>query len=151
MVRILVDGYSLLHNWTELAPGKPRYSDAAREELIHRLTLFSDASGTPVTVVFDGKGPAREVTPSTSDIEIVYTPSGQTADQLIERVAHRIKPYGEVLVVTDDLAERDTVEAAGALISSCSNFIRSIEAAIAEMERNIKSLNQRERTKFNTT
>ena len=38
LVRILVDGYSLLHNWPELAPGKPRFSPAARGELIRMLT-----------------------------------------------------------------------------------------------------------------
>ena len=53
LVRILVDGYSLLHNWTELAPGKPRYSAAAREELIAALTQYHDACGTPITVIFE--------------------------------------------------------------------------------------------------
>ena len=33
LVRILVDGFSLLHNWPELAPGKGRHSAAARGEL----------------------------------------------------------------------------------------------------------------------
>jgi predicted RNA-binding protein with PIN domain len=31
LVRILVDGYSLLHGWPELAPGAPRHSERARE------------------------------------------------------------------------------------------------------------------------
>src|SRR5882757_4944500 len=47
LVRILIDGYSLLHNWPELSPGNPRHSAAARDELIQRLTLFQDATGTP--------------------------------------------------------------------------------------------------------
>jgi uncharacterized protein len=150
VVRILVDGYSLLHNWQQVAPGKPRHSEVARAELIHRLTQYYDAAGTPVTIVFDGKGPAHDPDrePSTEEVEVVYTRGGQTADQFIERVAAKMKSYGEVLVVTDDFAERDTVEAAGGFISSCANFVRSIEAAIADMERKIKSLNQRERSKF---
>ena len=56
LVRILVDGYSLLHNWPELAPGRARHSAAARDELIRRLTLYQDATGTPVTIFFDGAG-----------------------------------------------------------------------------------------------
>ena len=47
LVRILVDGYSLLHNWPELAPGKPRHSMEARDELIRVLTLYRDATTTP--------------------------------------------------------------------------------------------------------
>src|SRR5688572_18563178 len=49
-------GYSLLHNWPELAPGKPRHSAAARDELVHVLTRYHDASGTPITLFFDGGG-----------------------------------------------------------------------------------------------
>jgi predicted RNA-binding protein with PIN domain len=61
LVRILVDGYSLLHSWRELAPGKARHSAAAREELIHVLRQYGDAIGTPITVVFDGAGPTPTV------------------------------------------------------------------------------------------
>ena len=60
LVRILVDGYSLLHNWPELAPGQPRHSARAREELVHVLTRYHDATGKPVTVFFDGAGRAAE-------------------------------------------------------------------------------------------
>ena len=44
LVRILVDGYSLLHNWPELAPGRPRHSALARAELIYVLTRFPSHS-----------------------------------------------------------------------------------------------------------
>src|SRR5882672_3552845 len=111
LVRILVDGFSLLHSWPELASGKPRHSSAAREELISRLTQYHDACGTPLTIVFDGADakPEMDQTPSTPEVEILYSRTGQTADQIIERAAYRLKSYGEVLVVTDDLAERETV------------------------------------------
>ena len=38
LVRILVDGYSLLHSWPGLAPSRARHSAAARDELIQRHT-----------------------------------------------------------------------------------------------------------------
>ena len=50
LVRILVDGYSLLHNWPELAEGRPRHSEAARDALVEMLTHYQDACGKPVTV-----------------------------------------------------------------------------------------------------
>jgi len=143
-----VDGYSLLHSWPELAPGKPRHSAVAREELINRLTQYHDASGTPITIIFDGaSGPVVEF-PSTPEVEIIYSRAGQTADQIIERVSHRLGSYGEVLVVTDDLAERDTVSSAGAMTSSCMNFIKTIDHAVSDLEREISSYNRREREKF---
>jgi predicted RNA-binding protein with PIN domain len=150
LVRILVDGYSLLHNWPELAPGRPRHSAAAREELIRRLTLYRDAAGTPVTIVFDGANtdPRLTAVESTPELEILYSRPGQTADDVIERAAYRLAAYGEVMVVTDDHAERDTVIAGGGLASSCLNFIQTVENALAEQHDELKDYNRAERNRF---
>jgi predicted RNA-binding protein with PIN domain len=150
LVRVLVDGYSLLHSWLELAPDRPRYSAAARDELIRRLTLYQDAIATPITIFFDGSAPKRNPPESSSksEVEVLYSQAGQTADQMIERAAHRFAPYGEVLAVTDDHAERDTVISFGGLASSCDNFIREVENTLAELTDDIKSHNRRERHKF---
>ena len=150
LVRILVDGYSLLHNWPELARGKPRHSAAAREELVRILTQYQDASGTPVTIFFDGSGappnvPKKE---STRTVEVLFSKAGQTADDMIERAAHRFQPYGEVLAVTDDNAERDTVIALGGSASSCSNFILMVESALNELAEDVKQYNRTEHNRF---
>jgi predicted RNA-binding protein with PIN domain len=151
LVRILVDGYSLLHNWPELAPGQPRYSARAREELIHVLTRYQDVAGTPVTIFFDGSGasagtPPRESNPA---VEVLFSCAGQTADDMIERAAHRFRAYGEVLAVTDDVAERDTVTGMGGLASSCANFIRMVENALTELQDELQNYNRAERNRFN--
>jgi predicted RNA-binding protein with PIN domain len=150
LVRILVDGYSLLHNCPELALGKPRHSAAARDELVRVLRQYCDAIGTPITVIFDGSGapPGTPKNESSPDLEILYSKAGQTADDVIERVAHRIQPYGEVLVVTDDFAERDTVLSLGGMASSCLNFIQSIESTLTELQRDLKRRNLKERKQF---
>src|SRR5258707_14851045 len=150
LVHILIDGYSLLHAWPDLARGKLRHSAAAREELIHHLKLYQDAIGTPVTIFFDGGG-APAGTPasfSTPEVEVLYSRSGQTADDLIERAAYRFGPYGEVLAVTDDSAERDTVISLGGMASSCDNFIQTVENALSEMADDIKHHNRQERNRF---
>jgi predicted RNA-binding protein with PIN domain len=150
LVRILVDGYSLLHNWPGLAPGKPRHSAAARAELIRVLTLYRDAIHTPITIVFDGtNAPAGVSAPvSTPELEIIYSGPGQTADDIIERVAYRIRDFGEAMVVTDDYAERDTVLSMDGLASSCANFINDVEKVMREQTREIADHNRRERAKF---
>jgi predicted RNA-binding protein with PIN domain len=150
LARIMVDGYSLLHNWPELAPGKPRYSAAARDELARVLRLYADTIHTPVTVVFDGNSPkGSPQQPSDAALEILYSHSCQTADDVIERVTHRMRPYGEVMAVTDDHAERDTVISLGGSACGCQNFIRMIEDALGEMDRSIQHHNRRERARFN--
>lgn len=150
LVRILVDGYSLLHAWPELAPGKPRHSAAAREELIHILTQYQDAARTPLTIVFDGGGaPAgTPKTHSTPEVEVLYSRKGQTADDIIERAAYRFRSYGEVLAVTDDYAERDTVIGMGGMASNCENFIYTIQSALEEMQSDVTHYNRRERSRF---
>ena len=149
VVRILVDGYSLLHNWPQMAPGQPRFSATAREELIRRLTLYQDAIHTPITIFFDGAGPKpSKADASAADVEVLYSSAGQTADQMIERAAHRFAEYGEVLAVTDDHAERDTVISLGGLASSCGNFIQDVENTLAELKDQIKDHNRRERHRF---
>ena len=154
LVRILVDGYSLLHNWPGLAPGRARHSAAARDELIRRLTLYQDASGTPITIFFDGAGSPvrrRPTSPAASGVEVLYSRHGQTADQMIERAVHRFQPYGEVLAVTDDYAERDTVISLGGSAASCANFIQGVENTLAELGEDIKHYNRRERHGFRAT
>ncbi len=151
LVRILVDGYSLLHSWPELAPGRPRFSATARDELVHLMRLYSDAVKIPVTIVFDGGGHrgAKGETQSTPEVEILYSKAGQTADQIIERVTHRMKDFGEVLAVTNDHAERDTVIALGGFASSCDSFIETVQRALSDLEREVKHYNSAEKRRYN--
>ena len=149
-LRILVDGFSLLHAWPEVAPRQPRHSAAARDELVHWLTQYQDAITTPITVVFDGTGaPAgTPKIPSRPEMEILYSRAGQTADDVIERATHRLLDYGEVLVVTDDNAERTTVMSLGGHTSSCAMFIADLRGALGETRLDLEHLNRRERTLF---
>jgi len=150
LVRILVDGYSLLHGWPELAPGKPRHSAVARDELVYILTRYHDAIGTPITIFFDGGGspPGIPKSEPTGQVEVLFSRAGQTADEMIERAAHRFQPYGEVLAVTDDNTERDIVIGLGGQAASCLNFIRDIESAMAESADDLQRHNRTERNRF---
>ena len=150
LVRILIDGYSLLHAWPELAPGKARHTAAARDELIHQITRYQDVIGTPITIVFDGanKDIRLSSVESSRDVEILYSRTGQTADDIIERLAHRFAAYGEILAVTDDYAERDTVIAMGGLAASCTQFIRDVENAMVGLADELKHYNRNEKNRF---
>jgi predicted RNA-binding protein with PIN domain len=151
LVRILVDGYSLIHAWPDLAPGRARHSAAARAELIQRLSQYGDAISTPITVVFDGAGPAPNVgieQPSKPEMEILYSKSGQTADDIIERVTARLVKYGDVLVVSNDFAERDTVASVGGNVCSCESFIRQIEGGVNDFQKQLQRHNQAELKRY---
>ncbi len=146
IVRILIDGYNLLHAWQEIAQGSARFSETARDELIKALTEYSDAIGTPVTLIFDGRSPGnlpendrhRLSRKKNPNLEILYTPSNQSADQLIERAAILYQKYGQVLAVTNDNAIRDLVIGAGGTVCSCHNFIQTIHDECYQMQLNLK-------------
>lgn len=151
LIRILVDGYSLLHAWPELARGSARHSAMAREALVARLEEYQAALGTPITLFFDGQSGGisrRTPKPDPGKVEVLYSKAGQTADDLIERAAYRFKDYGEVLVITDDHAERDTVMGFGGLASSCSTFIAQIEGELKQVHLDLKHHNRRERDRY---
>ena len=149
LIRILVDGYSLLHSWPELAPGAARHSEQARDALVERLQYYQDANGTPVTVFFDGTCAQRKPENNSSQaVEVLFSSGGQTADDLIERAAHRFQAYGEVLVVTDDFAVRETVGASNGLVVSCANFIRRIGQQQTELQETLNRHNRAERSSF---
>lgn len=151
VVRILIDGYSLLHQWKELAPGRPRYSAAARDVLIEHLRQYQDAIGTPLTLIFDGtNAPSQPSTAPSScrEFEILYSSLGQTADELIERTTARLREYGEVSVVTDDFAEQDTISSLGGFPVGCEHFIREVEETLRQLRRDVKARNREERRQF---
>ena len=99
-------------------------------------------------MIFDGGG-APPGTPKNesakSGIEVLFSKKGQTADQVIERVAHLMKPYGEVMAVTNDYAERETVISLGGTACSCESFIQMIDDHVGGMHGSLAELNKRER------
>ena len=149
LVRILVDGYSLIHGWPPLAGGYPPFSEQARDTLVQKMQQFVDSAGTPVTIFFDGaqtKSGAGEL--STRSVEVLFSKKGQTADSLIERAAFRFKTYGDVLVVTDDRAEREVVHAMGALTQSCDSFGREVDGSVNAVRSKVEKRNQKENKRF---
>ena len=120
--RLLIDGYSLVHR-------DPRLTSASslmniRRRLVQRLEGLLGEAADHITVVFDGRDhftPDRE--DAASQVEIVFSPGHQTADTVIERMVQQSPRPDDILVVTSDRLERETVMAAGAHTMSCGEFL----------------------------
>jgi predicted RNA-binding protein with PIN domain len=101
LVRILVDGYSLLHNWPTLAPGRPRHSAAARSALVHVLTRYQDAVGTPITIFFDGGGAppdvpklsARETKEKASELSARFAAEARSQGIPLEQIIQQLSQH----------------------------------------------------------
>lgn len=156
-VRILVDGYNLLHAWPELASAHARHSEEARDELHFVLQQFQDYTGAQISLIFDGnrkktatkrKNKKKSQGHEHGEIEVLYSPSGMSADNVIERLACRLSDYGKVLVISNDSIEKSTVRSFGAHTMGCDNFIREISQTEFSFIEKIKRHNSKENSNF---
>lgn len=101
---ILVDGYNIIFAWEDLAAQAKTDLDAARRQLCDRLASYAGFTGIHIVVVFDGykqpgnEGEKRRI----HNIQLVYTPEGQTADSYLENLAHEIGSNYSVRVASSD-------------------------------------------------
>ena len=150
LVRILVDGQSLLNAANPPSDTRSRRSSAALDELLHRLTSYQDACGTPISVVFDASSdaPDSSVHAAFEELDLHLARPGQKVSQLLMRLAHKWGPQGDVLVVTNDWSQGTTLPSLGGKICSCSEFLRQLSQCLDELEQEITRHNQREDQKF---
>ena len=59
-----------------------------------------------------------------------------------------MRSYGEVLVMTNDSAERDTVQSVGGMTQGCAGFAQTVRAALSELDSAVRRYNEQEQAKF---
>lgn len=139
---LIVDGHSMIFQWPELANRYAAHGAAVRESLVRMLTALQDGSDWTVAVVFDGKGVRASEAEEPCAIKVFYSRSGQTADEIIERLAAKYAADCDVTVATDDRLERMTVEAFGAFSISSHQLQGEISSADRSVQDAIRQLAQ---------
>lgn len=126
---LIVDGYNVLRSGSRYrnAPDEDYTDDtfnAAREMLINDVVNYAGGDYKAV-IVFDGAknafsdGEAETV----GGVRIVFSPAGQSADKVIEKLAYDAGKRGiETMVVTSDAAIQDTVFGGGVDRMSADGF-----------------------------
>ncbi len=117
-----------------------RNTRLARNELAGLLTRYQDASGERVVLVFDGRGETVEEPRAPGGIQVFYAGSGETADDVIERLVAQHAERHRITVATDDIAERTTVEAFGAQWIGSRGFLDRIARAERDFAETIRKL-----------
>lgn len=115
---LLVDGHSVIFNWQELCALHSRNSSQARDLLRRQLEDLHDSGEWRVTLVFDGKGEKVSEEKDPASMVVLYSQGDQTADSIIEKIVGQQKDRSNITVVTGDEAERQTIEALGAIVTS---------------------------------
>ncbi len=126
---LIVDGYNVLRSgYRYRAVDEEDWSDdffnKARETLINDVVNFAGREYKAV-IVFDGaKNQYSEGRPETvGGVQIIFSPAGQSADKVIEKLAHDARErMVEALVVTSDATIQDTVFGGGVDRMSADGF-----------------------------
>jgi predicted RNA-binding protein with PIN domain len=142
MQRLIVDGYNVIHAWPSLKRLLSTASlEAARDELVQRLSVLGMVSGEEVTVVFDAHhSSAMSNSEETVDgVRVVFTRKGHSADHSIERLAYVASQTGDIITVaTSDRFQRDLVRGMGGAVISALELERRVNDADQEMARRVK-------------
>ncbi len=140
---ILVDGYSILHQWEEFRPLLRRNLPTARQALILLLTQFHDCRGGKMTLVFDGRSLPKGGESIRTSIEVVYSKQGQTADAVIEKmVGQSLRPQ-QFIVATEDYAEQNIVESLGGRVLSADAFHSLVKSELEDLEQVLENISLR--------
>ena len=142
MLRLIVDGYNVIHAWPPLKHLLNTASlEAARDRLVERLSVLSMVSGEEVTVVFDAHH-SRAMSNSeevVDGVRVIFTRKGHSADHSIERIAYLAGQVGDVITVaTSDRFQRDLVRGMGGAVISALELERRVIEAEQEMTRRVK-------------
>lgn len=136
---LIVDGYNVLRSGSRYQRiDDPDYTDdwfnAARDALVNDVINFSGREWRAI-VVFDGGGNAFSAgeAQSLGGVRIVFSPAGQSADKVIEKLAHDARERQvETLVVSSDATIQDTVFGFGIDRMSAEGFCRELGAYYEE-------------------
>lgn len=133
----IVDGYNIIFAWEDLAKTAQSDLDAARRQLCDRLSSYAGFTKQRILVVFDGykqQGNPGEKT-NFHNIQLVFTPQGQTADRYIEGLADEIGNSYAVRVASSDSLVQLSSFRSGVLRMSARELEQEVERARKEMKK----------------
>ncbi|ERK58790.1 hypothetical protein HMPREF1983_00690 [Gemella bergeri ATCC 700627] len=143
---LFIDGYNLLFRMKEYDLIKSSTFPTERDILIDILKEYASGNNYIVYCVFDAYlTRSKEYIKEEAPINIVYTKTGEKADQWIERKTRelRIEHFVDIIVVSDDHDERDTTLGYGAILRDCHRFIKDLK----ERKQNVSHLSKKHNKK----
>ncbi len=132
---LIVDGYNVLRSGSRYSRiSLPDYTDdyynVARERLMNDVINYA-GRGMEAIIVYDA-GERRGDSSESSDVggvRVMFSPSGRSADFLIEKLSHDARERGvETTVVTSDATIQDTVFGGGVDRMSAEGFCSELSS-----------------------
>ncbi|AGX41236.1 NYN domain-containing protein [Clostridium saccharobutylicum] len=138
MKTIFVDGYNVVNSWPNLKQDKGVSFEGSRQLLIDILHNYGVFKECKIVLVFDAHKVAGSIEKEeqiNKNISVVFTKSGETADSYIEKKVNELGRKHEIVVVTSDNLEQQTIFQRGATRMASIEFYNEI----LKVEKSIKS------------
>jgi predicted RNA-binding protein with PIN domain len=139
---IFVDGYNVVNSWPNLKQKKDFSFEGARQTLIDKLHNYGVFKACKIVLVFDAHkviGSLEKKEEVNKNISVVFTKDGETADSYIEKKVNALGRKHEIVVVTSDNLEQQTVFQRGAVRMSSLEFYNEV----INVEKSIKLKNDK--------
>lgn len=139
---LLVDGYNIIFAWDELRELAEVTIEGARYKLMDMMCNYQGYKKCTLILVFD----AYKVSGNTGEaidyhnIHVVYTKEAETADQYIEKLAHKMGRKYQVTVATSDGQEQLIIRGQGCRLLSASDLMEEIEWMNRQLEEEKKRM-----------
>lgn len=121
-VHLIVDGYNVTKSGYGALP-----LEAQRHRLLAGLASLAAQSGAEVTCCFDGAEIGPALTPTPRGVRVLFSRTGETADELIRRLVRAEPPGRPVVVVSADREVVEGVERSGARAVPAVALLRRLE------------------------
>ncbi len=130
---LIVDGYNMIHSWSDLALLAQDDLANARQQLLHMLANYHGTREGICIVVFDAYRVLdnRGSSLQQGSLYTIYTKTAQTADSYIEQATKELSKSYQVSVATSDGLEQLIILGQGALRISA----RELELQIKQVKR----------------
>ena len=127
-MELVIDGYNVIRQSPVFKKAEQEGLEVGRETLIKYLEAYRKLKKHKITVVFDGENAAHLSIQKEriAGISVIYSPYGQTADEIIKRM---VMKNSNLVVVTSDREIIDFVQRHRATSIPTTEFIPRLEMA----------------------
>ena len=133
---LIVDGYNMIFAWEVLSHTARTDLDAARRQLLDRLSSYTGYTKCRTVVVFDGYKVAGNPGEKGHfhNLQVVYTKENQTADAYIQSLVREIGKNYQVRVATSDALVQLSSLGSGVLRMSARELEEEVARTAKEMQ-----------------